>query len=90
MNSVRKFSAFAAAMVVLMTFVLVTRPARADQAAPEKRVCPAVRVNPQAPEIDGRLDDEAWQKAAWQSGFVQYEPYEGAKPTEETPVLPGA
>ena len=46
MNSVRKFSAFAAAMVVLMTFVLVTRPARAAQAAPEKRVCPAVRVNP--------------------------------------------
>jgi hypothetical protein len=84
MNYVRKFSAFAAAAAALMTFVLVARQARAAQAAPERRVCPAVRVNPQAPEIDGRLDDEAWQKAAWQSGFVQYEPYEGAKPTEET------
>ncbi len=37
----------------------------------------AVRVNPHAPAIDGRLDDGCWEKARPVRGFVQREPDEG-------------
>ncbi|MDQ2670721.1 MAG: carbohydrate binding family 9 domain-containing protein, partial [Gemmatimonadota bacterium] len=39
-----------------------------------------------APEIDGRLDDAAWQSAVWTSGFVQKDPAEGAPAQTATEV----
>lgn len=49
-----------------------------------KKSYTAARVNPQTPVVDGRLDDPAWAKAAWEGGFVQHEPYEGREPSERT------
>ncbi|MEJ2336007.1 MAG: DUF5916 domain-containing protein [Gemmatimonadales bacterium] len=47
----------------------------------------AYRIPPEASiKIDGRLDDEVWQAAAFTSDFVQKEPVEGAAPTERTEV----
>lgn len=60
-----------------------TQPA-AVPAAPALRTCMAYRLNPQPPAIDGKLDDEAWIKHDWESGFIQSEPYEGREPTEKT------
>ncbi len=57
----------------------------AATSAPQVRVMEAVRVA-RPPRIDGRLDDEAWQQAQWQGGFVQREPEEGAPGTEPTCV----
>jgi hypothetical protein len=57
---------------------------RSQDPTPQKRVYTAKRVNPHAPAIDGKLDDPVWEKAEWGGGFVQREPYEGAKPTQET------
>lgn len=37
-------------------------------------------------EIDGRLDEEAWQQAAPHSTFTQRDPNEGQRATEETEV----
>ncbi len=37
-------------------------------------------------KIDGILDDEAWQEAAIIDRFIQVEPVEGGKPSEETEV----
>lgn len=84
MPSVEKPSAAAAAVLILIVFAPALRPAQTAQQPVERRLCQAVRINPQPPSVDGRLDEEAWQKTAWQSGFVQYEPYEGAEPTEDT------
>jgi len=57
-------------------------PPGAVSAAPVAR---AVRVG-QAPVIDGRLTDPAWQEAPLIGGFVQHEPFEGRAATERTEV----
>ncbi|MEA4950334.1 MAG: DUF5916 domain-containing protein, partial [Petrimonas sp.] len=38
----------------------------------------------QAPEIDGQLTDDCWQNAGWESDFVQFEPNQGAAPSQQT------
>jgi len=38
------------------------------------------------PRIDGKLTDEVWNKAIPVSGFTQFDPDEGALPTEQTSV----
>ena len=45
----------------------------------------AIRVSI-APEVDGRLDDEAWRRAVRITRFVQRSPIEGAPATEDTEV----
>ncbi len=60
-----------------------------DQAARESRVRPkkvalAYYVNPHAPTIDGELDEPSWEQGEWHSEFVQFHPYEGKDPTEQT------
>jgi hypothetical protein len=46
----------------------------------------AVRVPNGSIRIDGRLDDEVWQKATPITDFIQKEPTEGAKPTDAMDV----
>jgi hypothetical protein len=47
----------------------------------------AVRIDGvPSPRLDGRLDDEAWQRAEFVSDFLQKEPDQGAAPTESTKV----
>ena len=46
----------------------------------------AVKANPHAPKIDGRLDDPIWQSAEFHSDFLQRVPTEGAQPGEKTEV----
>jgi len=36
------------------------------------------------PEIDGWLNDDAWNTVPWESGFQMYEPYDDKPPTQET------
>jgi len=50
---------------------------------PERRVYVTQRAT-QAPVLDGRLDDPAWQAVAWSGDFVQREPTEGKPPTQQT------
>ncbi len=52
---------------------------------PRKKIS-AVRITQYPPQIDGKLNDPAWDKAVFASGFVQKEPVEGAAPTERTEV----
>ncbi|HEX9579566.1 MAG TPA: DUF5916 domain-containing protein [Gemmatimonadales bacterium] len=76
-----------AGLVTLVVTGLVG-PARAQSAgAPVGPVkeARAARVE-QAPVVDGRLDDTAWQTARFFSDFVQKQPVEGAPPTERTEV----
>ncbi len=64
--------------------ILAGAAAAAPAENPPKKIYTTRHVNPRSPVIDGRLDDEAWAKVAWESGFVQHEPVEGAAPTEQT------
>ena len=38
-------------------------------------------------EVDGRLDDEAWEHAALLDGFTQFSPIEGSEATQDTKIL---
>ncbi|MFO8234555.1 MAG: DUF5916 domain-containing protein [Bacteroidales bacterium] len=40
--------------------------------------------NEATPIIDGILDDPAWEKIQWSNDFLQREPYEGRKASQET------
>ena len=51
-----------------------------------KRVYYAVRID-EAPKIDGRLDDECWQKSGtWDGDFIQQVPNQGRAPSQETRI----
>lgn len=83
MIAVRKTSS-----LLLLAFSLagsgLTVQAKNAPADPPKKSYLAARVEAAPPAIDGRLDEEAWAKAAWESGFIQSRPYEGREPTEKT------
>lgn len=59
-------------------------PAASGKKQPLKKVALARAINPHAPAIDGKLDDPAWQHGEWYSDFVQFHPYEGQPPAEQT------
>ncbi len=50
----------------------------------EKRIYQAERLISAAPQIDGKLEDVAWNQGQWQDGFVQFEPYNNSKPSHDT------
>lgn len=52
--------------------------------AQEKKAYPSVRLYQETPRIDGLFDDEIWKEMVWETGFVQHEPYENRKPSQET------
>ena len=51
----------------------------------EKRALEIVKVT-ESPKIDGVLDDHSWSKAAIARDFIQFEPYNGDKPSLPTEV----
>jgi len=44
------------------------------------------RRTPQAPHVDGLLDEEVWKLATPVSDFIQRDPHEGAPPSERTTI----
>lgn len=82
-------------LVVLLSLLipvpLGAQPADSTAAPPPsepRRIPPleARRINPHPLHLDGRLDDAAWEHAAWVGGFQQKDPVEGAATTRETEV----
>ena len=65
------------------------RPAASGEAPPSRSAVrdfnlAAIRMEPNAVEFDGRLDEAAWQSAPVASGFTQRGPNPGAPATEQT------
>ncbi len=77
MQKTRKLSG----LVSLLAMVLVPTAVQ-GQAAPKATAL----VTPNAPTIDGRLDDAVWSTAETLTGFVQREPVEGRPVSERTEV----
>jgi hypothetical protein len=50
------------------------------------RVYNTVRLQGEAPKIDGVLDDAAWQQGEWSGDYTQYIPTEGAEPSQPTEI----
>lgn len=76
--------------IVLFIIFLLTTTASAqdiDSLLQNKRIYKAVRLQEgNNPEIDGLLDDEAWQLGIWQGNFTQQQPNTGQPGTENTEI----
>jgi len=70
--------------IILLFLAGLSLHGLSNEAAPDKKVCYTIRVESDAPVIDGNLDDPAWQSAEWATDFIQHEPYEGNPPSQET------
>jgi hypothetical protein len=75
-------------VVALAALVSLNAPPAVAQNATDLSVAapPAValRANPHAPKLDGKLDDDVWRTAQVITGFVQRDPNEGEPGTERT------
>lgn len=70
-------------LILLTVFLAVVATAR-SQAVPKKELTAFKTAD--KPRIDGALSDTCWMAAEMATGFVQYEPYNGAKPSFQTQV----
>jgi hypothetical protein len=68
-------------LLLLAISVLVLCNAFGQEIA--KRTYKAVKTE-SMPVIDGHLSDDAWMAGEWQGDFTQFEPFEGAKPSQPT------
>jgi hypothetical protein len=50
----------------------------------EKRVYTTARIVGEAPVLDGRLDDPAWDTVEWSGDFIQRDPTDGDPPSQQT------
>jgi hypothetical protein len=60
--------------------------AQSSIAAADRKQATATRIPNGSIRVDGRLDDEVWQKAMPITDFIQKEPNEGAAPTDPMEV----
>nr|NQU92326.1 carbohydrate binding family 9 domain-containing protein [Bacteroidota bacterium] len=51
---------------------------------PQKQSYRTAKITDQPPQIDGNLNDTAWNIVEWEGNFVQWEPYEGKPPSQPT------
>jgi hypothetical protein len=84
MTPARAACIFLASALTLAVPVRAGQEGKAAPANPAKKSYAAARAEAAAPTIDGKLDDPAWAKAAWEEGFIQSQPYEGREPSERT------
>jgi hypothetical protein len=70
------------------TLLLALAAAGALQSAdgPPSKQVRALRLNGDAIQLDGKLDDAVWNRAAWIRDFVQKMPNEGAPPSDSMQV----
>jgi hypothetical protein len=71
----------------LLSFLLGLFPSfflAAQTADPPKRQYVATRIEPGTIELDGALDDGAWQMAETGKDFIEYQPDEGTPPSVQT------
>ena len=78
-------------LLFLILALLLAVPAESQQELPaefqDRRVMTAMRLEPgESIEMDGRLDEAVWKRAAPAAGFIQVDPNNGAPPTEATEV----
>lgn len=67
--------------ISLLLFMLST--VLSAQHTQEKKRYTATRIT-RAPQINGLLDDEAWEEGDWKDEFIQNEPYNGGVASQKT------
>lgn len=70
--------------LVALILLLTAATAAASPELPEIRSYRTQRVPDQPPQLDGRLDDTAWDAVPWSGDFIQRSPVDGEPPTKQT------
>jgi len=65
-------------LLILMLFSVIKAETQ------EKRIYQTARSGSEKPVIDGKIDDEVWNKVEWAGDFIQRTPYENETPSQET------
>ncbi len=70
----------------LLALVLILTPGMAEEnSSASKRIYTTERIDKgHAPVIDGKLDENIWEKDNWAGEFIQREPHDNVLPTEQT------
>lgn len=76
----KRMISFLVGCVALMTIVSASNK---DKPVYEKRTFVAEEAA-ESPVIDGEFDDPAWQATEWSEEFIQYEPYGGRAPSQQS------
>lgn len=69
-------------IAVLSGFLFAPLFPRQDTIYPKKIITTAEAIVP--PEIDGFINDKAWEGVPWEGGFQMYDPYDDRPATQET------
>ena len=83
-NKLPQFARHRLSVLLVVMVAALPLPASATDDIPPKVIRAVHTSTP--PVIDGYLSDSCWQKAPPATDFVQFDPVEGAKPTERTVV----
>ena len=76
----------ASAVAVVCALLGTAAAGSAQEPASPRKQARAIRANPEAITLDGRLDEAVWQSAQAISDFVQKEPVEGQRPSDVTEI----
>ncbi|MGJ8665011.1 MAG: DUF5916 domain-containing protein [Patiriisocius sp.] len=75
---------FCFALFLSITVIAQEEPVVQDQIIPKRTYTTVSIAKDQSINIDGSIDDEAWEAASWTSDFTQWQPDNGKPPTEQT------
>jgi hypothetical protein len=67
-------------LILFLAFVCLLAGAR--DTIPRKSYC--AFFTSKVPTIDGNIEDEAWLAGTWSGEFTQFEPHNGAQPSQQT------
>ncbi|HKK61752.1 MAG TPA: DUF5916 domain-containing protein [Bacteroidales bacterium] len=71
-------------IVLIISFLLFPSVPFAQNENIEKKIYHTNRITGEAPNIDGLINDSAWDLVEWTGDFTQRQPNDGAKPSQET------
>lgn len=61
-----------------------TKSPRPNSPKSSKKIYHTRAIQNSEPVLDGKFDEACWETVEWTSGFIQRQPYEGEKPSQET------
>ena len=70
-------------LLVAVCAYCINSYAYTDPELPPKKSYTTAKAT-QAPTIDGKLNDSAWDAVEWGGDFIQHEPAQGEAPTAQT------
>jgi hypothetical protein len=74
----------ASRLALVLAGLTILAPSEVLAQSPAKKMVATLVAEP--PNIDGKLDESVWQRAAFVTDFVQKEPNEGGTPSQRTEV----